>query len=70
MRGDTIQGVIDKALAVALTGGGASGLTVQWLTGFSNLVLIGLNIALAAGGLYLLWLRIRRLRREKLPPPE
>lgn len=57
--------VADKAIGVTAAVAGSAGITVQWLTGFGNLILIGLNIVLAVGGLYLLWLRIRRARREK-----
>lgn len=49
-------------VAAAATGGG--GLTVQMAVGIGNLVLVGLNILLALGGLYLVYLRVRRTQRR------
>ncbi len=43
---------------------GSAGLTLQLVTNYANLGAIILNILLALGGLYLLWHRIKKVRRE------
>ncbi len=45
--------------------GGATGITFQVITNFANLTILVINLLVALGGLYLLWLRIRRQRREE-----
>lgn len=61
---DNAHEVIDKTIGGLATAAGGLGLTIQWFTNFGSLILIVLNIALAAGGLYLLWLRIKRARKD------
>ena len=55
----------DTVIGTATAAGGADGLTLQVVTEFANLALVGMNLALAAGGLYLLWHRIRQLQQGK-----
>ena len=52
--------LIGKSMAAI----GASGLTLQWLTDFGSLLAVTLNILLAAGGLYLLYLRTKKARQD------
>lgn len=54
----------DALVGKAATAGGSLGLTIQWLTDFGSLIVIALNIVLALGGLYLLYLRTLKARRE------
>ena len=44
---------------------GTGGLTVQWAIGMGNLTLIAINIILALGGCYLVYLRIRQARQDQ-----
>lgn len=44
--------------------GGGSGLTLQFATQVASLTVIALNAVIALGGLYLLWLRIKRARKD------
>ncbi len=62
---ERLQDALDTALGGFATIAGGLGLTVQVATNFGNLVLVGLNIALAIGGLYLLVIRIKRARKDK-----
>jgi hypothetical protein len=55
--GDAMAGAI-------ATAGGATGLTIQLFTSFANLTVTLLNILLALGGLYLLFLKIRQAHRN------
>ncbi|MEK9752561.1 MAG: hypothetical protein VW338_05030 [Rhodospirillaceae bacterium] len=55
---------LDTIAGAAATVAGSVGLTVQMVTEFASLVVVGLNILLAMGGLYLLWLRIKKARRD------
>jgi len=41
---------------------GSTGLTVQVLMDFASLAVVSVNLVLALGGAYLLYLRIRRAR--------
>lgn len=54
----------DTVVGYGATAGGSLGLTVQWLTDFGSLAVILLNILLALGGLYLLYLRAAKARRD------
>lgn len=55
-----MDATIGKGLAIA----GAGGLTIQWLTDFGSLIAMGINIILGLGGLYLLYLRVKKAHRE------
>ena len=48
-----------------MTAAGGLGLTVQIVTQFASLAAVLLNVVLAAGGLYLLWLRIQKAKRDQ-----
>lgn len=50
----------DAAVGAAMTVGGSLGLTIQFVTQFASMSAAVLNVVLAIGGLYLLWLKIRR----------
>jgi hypothetical protein len=52
--------VIGAGAAIA----GSTGLGIQWALDFGSLAVIAINLVLGFGGLYLLWLRIRRARRD------
>lgn len=54
----------DTLIGGGLAAGGSAGLTVQIVTQYASLGVLLLNGALALGGLYLLWLRIRKARSE------
>lgn len=54
----------DAILGSAMTALGSGGATYQLLSNVANLTVVILNIILALGGLYLLYLRIRKARRE------
>lgn len=56
----------DLLLGYAATGLGTSGAALQWWGQLGNLLLVGLNLLLALGGLYLIALRIRKARRDLL----
>ncbi len=61
----------DAVVGYGATAGGSLGLTVQWLTDFGSLAVIVLNLLLALGGLYLLFLRTVKARRDLAArPPE
>lgn len=64
------QAAFDKTLGIVLAAGGGTGLTIQWLTNFGNVILIALNVILAIGGIYLLFLRIRRAHRQMRQDPD
>lgn len=68
MSGSLTIRVTDHVIGTSAALVGGSGLTLQWITDFSSLLLIGLNIALAIGGLLLLRRRNRvaRLQEESL----
>lgn len=61
---EAAQAAFDKTLGSVLAAGGSVGLTLQWITGFGNVILIFLNVVLALGGIYLLVLRIRNAHRK------
>lgn len=61
---DHIQDAFDKVVGGTATLLGSAGITVQWWVGVGDLVLMGMNILLAIGGLHLLYLRVRRARRD------
>lgn len=54
----------DTLVGYSATAAGSAGLVAQWLTEFGSALVIGINILLALGGLYLLYLRIAKARRE------
>ena len=54
----------DLLLGYLATGLGTSAAALQWWGAVGNLLLVGLNLLLALGGLYLVGLRIRRARLE------
>ena len=54
----------DLLLGYLATGLGTSAAALQWWGQLGNLLLIGLNVFLAIGGLYLISLRIRKARLE------
>lgn len=53
----------DIVIGATMTAIGGVGATVQIITQFGNLLVMGLNVLLAIGGLYLLYLRIRKARK-------
>jgi len=55
----------DVLVGSAMTAAGGLGLTVQIVTQFASLAAVLLNVVLAAGGLYLLWLRIQKAKRDQ-----
>lgn len=54
----------DLLVGAGAAAGGSAGLVAQFLTQFGSAALVGLNLLLAAGGLYLLYLRIVKARRD------
>jgi len=54
----------DLLLGYLATGVGTTAATLQWWGQLGNLLLVGLNVFLAIGGLCLVSLRIRKARRE------
>lgn len=54
----------DTVIGAGAFVGGSTGLTVQVLTSYGSLLILAVNGVLAIGGLYLLWLRIKKARRE------
>lgn len=64
MASDPHMPQIDAALGKVAVAAGSAGLTLQLLTDWGGLLVIGLNILLALGGLYLLWLRALKLHRD------
>lgn len=50
----------DTLIGAGMTAAGSVGLTIQVVTDYAQLAVIGLNALLALGGLYLLWTRIRK----------
>lgn len=59
----------DTAAGIAAAVGGSGLLTLQVLTNSVNLIAAILNILLALGGLYLLWHRIKKVRRDQKDHP-
>lgn len=60
-----IHGLDDTIVAKGATAVGAMGITYQVVFDALSLVALIINVLLAAGGLYLLWLKIRKARREE-----
>jgi uncharacterized protein YcfJ len=56
---------VDTITGAALAAVGSGGITLQVITEFSNLALTVVNVIIALGGAYLLYLRIRKMRHEK-----
>lgn len=54
----------DTLVGYGATAAGSAGLIAQWLTEFGSALVIGINLLLALGGLYLLYLRIVKARRD------
>ncbi len=54
---------LDTWVGIGTVAAGSTGLTVQVLLDYASVLVVGVNLALAIGGLYLLHLRIRRARR-------
>jgi len=54
----------DTVIGAGAALAGSTGLGVQWALDFGSLAVIAINLILGFGGLYLLWLRIRRARRD------
>lgn len=54
----------DTVIGGVMTTLGSVGITWQVMTGFASFVAVLLNIALAAGGIYLLRLRIKKAKRD------
>ncbi len=54
----------DTVIGAGAALAGSAGLGVQWALNFGSLAVIAINLILGFGGLYLLWLRIRRARRD------
>jgi len=61
---DKTQHVSSEAVGKIAVMAGGTGLTLQWLTDFGSLLVIGINLVLGLGGIYLLWLKVRAARRE------
>ena len=55
----------DAVIAKGATAIGTLGITYQVIFDALSLVALVINVLLAAGGLYLLWLKIRKARREE-----
>jgi len=57
------QQIVDKTtdltLGASLAGGSMAGFTIQALTAWGSLLVIGVNIVLGCGGIYLMYLRVR-----------
>ena len=54
----------DAVIGAGAALAGSTGLGIQWALNFGSLAVIAINLILGFGGLYLLWLRIRRARRD------
>jgi hypothetical protein len=55
----------DAVAGGVLAAAGATGLSIQAITQGLNLAVVCINLLLGLGGLYLLFVRIRRARRQK-----
>jgi hypothetical protein len=61
---DKTQHVSSEAVGKIALAASGTGLTVQWLTDFGSLLVIGINLILGLGGIYLLWMKVKAARRE------
>lgn len=64
-----MQAGSDVTAGTAAAVAGFAGITIQWMTQFTNLLAAGANLTLAIGGLYLLWMRISRAHRDRRRDP-
>lgn len=60
---DRTQQVSSEAIGKIAVMASGTGFTLQWLTDFGSLLVIGINLVLGLGGIYLLWLKVRAARR-------
>ena len=54
----------DIAIGATAAAGGSAGMTIHLLADTLSLLVLGVNLVVALGGAYLLWLRIKRARKE------
>ena len=54
----------DIAIGATAAAGGSAGMTIHLLADTLSLLVLGVNLVVALGGAYLLWLRIRKARKE------
>ena len=54
----------DLLVGTGATVAGSAGLGIQWAVDFGSLAVIIINFILGVGGLYLLWLRVQRAKRD------
>ena len=52
----------DIAIGATAAAGGSAGMTMHLLAGTLSLLVLGVNLVVALGGGYLLWLRIKKAR--------
>ena len=56
---------LDTIFGISAISLGSTGLTLQIVLEVTSIVVVGVNLVLALGGCYLLYLRIRRARRKR-----
>ena len=54
----------DILIGVSAAAGGSAGMTIHLLADTLSLAVLGVNLVVALGGGYLLWLRIKKARKE------
>ena len=54
----------DIAIGSIAAAGGSAGMTMHLLADTLSLAVLSVNLIVALGGAYLLWLRIRKARKE------
>jgi ABC-type enterobactin transport system permease subunit len=54
----------DILIGVSAAAGGSAGMTINLLADTLSLAVLGVNLVVALGGGYLLWLRIKKARKE------
>lgn len=62
------QQTTDTIIGIGAAGVGGAGTAFQMATQIGSLILIGLNIVLALGGIYLVWTRLRKSNKPETEP--
>lgn len=58
-------GTVDTAIGVTAGAGGSTGVAYQMFQEAISVATLGVNFAIAVAGLYLIYLRIKRLKQKK-----
>ena len=62
---EKFDAIDDAVIAKGATAVGTMGITYQIIFDALSLVALLINVLLAVGGIYLLWLKIRKAKREE-----